>query len=218
MTELETSLIDGRPPRFVQLPTAAGQEGPASIGRWVALGEEQAQRIGVEPVPVLALDRPSAQDPSLAERVAGAGLIYLSGGSPRYLAETLADTKVWAAIHREWTNGAALAGCSAGAIALTNWVPDIRRPEADAIPGLAVVPHLRVLPHFDRLRSWRPQSAEEAARYLPEGMKLVGIDEDTAIVSEDLNRWRVYGRQSAWVFDQSGHSAYSAGEEFLVQE
>ena len=86
MLELEAALIAGRPPRYVQLPTAAGREGPASVSRWVALGEQQAARLGVEAVPIMVLDRDSAEDPGNAELVAGAGLIYLSGGSPAHLA------------------------------------------------------------------------------------------------------------------------------------
>ena len=151
MTEVEAGLIAGRPPRYVQLPTAAGQEGPGSLSRWVGLGAEQAQRLGVEAVPVMAIDRETADDPALADLVQGAGLIYLSGGSPPYVADTLRDTRVWSAIRREWEAGAALAGCSAGAIALTDWVPNIRAPEAPAREGLGVVKGVRVLPHFDRM-------------------------------------------------------------------
>ena len=49
--------------------------------------------------------------------VAGAGLVYLSGGNPTFLTETLQDTPVWDAIRRTWQRGAGLAGCSAGAMA-----------------------------------------------------------------------------------------------------
>ncbi len=143
MQEVEASLIAGRPPRYVQLPTAAGLEGPASVSRWVALGEQQAARIGVEAVPLMVLDREGAEDPANAARVAGAGLIYLSGGNPTHVAESLQGTRVWAAIADEWRAGAALAGCSAGAMALTSWVPNFRRPTGKPGAGLGVVPRLQ---------------------------------------------------------------------------
>ena len=218
MMEMEAGLIAGRPPRYVQLPTAAGQEGPGSLGRWVGLGAEQAQRLGVEAVPVMAIDRASADDPELAALVSGAGLIYLSGGSPPYVADTLRDTRVWAAILREWEAGAALAGCSAGAIALTDWVPNIRRPEAPARAGLGVVTGLRVLPHFDRMAKWAPQMADSIARVLPAGVTLVGVDEETAIVSDgnDMKRWVVHGRQAAWVFGPGGRTPFRAGDEIIL--
>ncbi len=215
MAALEARLIAGRPPRYVQLATAAGMEGPGSIARWTALGAEQAARLGVEAVPVKALDRGSAQDPENAKQVKGAGLIYLSGGNPAYLADTLRGTLVWETIVEEWEKGAALAGCSAGAMALTGRVPDIRRPEAEPREGLGAVPKLWVLPHFDRLQEWAPGTAEAVIAQVPAGMTLIGIDEETAVVADgnDLSRWVVHGRQSVWVGGPDGWKSFGAGEE-----
>ena len=218
MASVEAALLAGRPSRYVQLPTAAAEEGPGSVARWVALGAEQAQRLGVEAVPVMVLDRVTAEDEGMARLVSGAGLIYLSGGSPGYLADILRHTRVWSAIVEEWQNGAALAGCSAGAMALTDWVPDIRRPDAEPRRGLGVLPTLRVMPHFDRLMAWAPQMAESMAAQVPPGVTLVGIDEDTAIVSDgtDLRRWVVHGRQSAWLFTTTGRTPIGAGQEIVL--
>ncbi|HET6794496.1 MAG TPA: Type 1 glutamine amidotransferase-like domain-containing protein [Acidimicrobiales bacterium] len=218
MAEVEAALLAGRPARYVQLPTAAAQEGAGSIARWVSLGAEQAVRLGVEAVPLMVLDRQSADDESLAAQIAGAGLVYLSGGSPSYLVDTLRDTRVWAGIVAEWQRGAALAGCSAGAIALSSWVPDIRRPEAEARAGLGVVPRMRVIPHFDRLRSWRPEMAEAVAARTPSGTVVVGIDEETAVVSDgaDLDRWVVHGRQAAWVFTAGERREHRAGDTIVL--
>lgn len=218
MLEVEAALLAGRPARYVQLPTAAGREGRGSIARWVSLGAQQAARLGVEAVSVMVLDRESADDESNVQRVAGAGLIYLSGGDPAYLADTLRGTRVWAAIRGEWEQGAALAGCSAGAMALTGWVPDIRRPGAEPVPGLGLIPMLRVLPHFDRMGRWAPRMAESLAAQVPTGVILIGIDEETAIVSDgdELGRWMVKGGGSAWVIDPDGQRPVGAGEEILV--
>jgi cyanophycinase-like exopeptidase len=218
MQEVEASLIAGRPARYVQLPTAAGREGDGSVSRWIELGVQQAARMGVEAVPLRVLDREGAEDPANAALVAGAGLIYLSGGSPTHVADSLRGTRVWSAIADAWSAGAALAGCSAGAMALTSWVPEFRRPTAAAHPGLGVVPRLRVIPHFDRMSRWIPGLSHFAARHLPEGVTLVGIDEETAIVSEDpdLARWVVRGRQRAWVLAPGGRRALEAGEELAL--
>ncbi len=218
MLEVEAALIAGRPPRYVQLPTAAGREGPASVSRWIALGAQQAARLGVEAVPVMVLDRDAAEDRANAELVPGAGLIYLSGGSPAHLADSLRGTRVWAAIVDEWRAGAALAGCSAGAMALTSWVPDLRRLTRKPRSGLGVVPRLRVIPHFDRMRRWVPGMSLWAAAHLPADVTLVGIDEETAIVSEDadLSRWVVRGRQRAWLLSPHGRRPLDAGEEFAL--
>lgn len=38
MADVEGGLLAGRPPRFVQIPTAAAPEGPGILDRWQALG------------------------------------------------------------------------------------------------------------------------------------------------------------------------------------
>src|SRR5262245_51418367 len=98
MLATERRLLAGRPARYVQLPTAAAQEGPERLGYWIALGKAQADRLGADAVPLVVRDRVEAADPDLAARVDGAGLIYLSGGDPGFLADTLRGTAVWRAI------------------------------------------------------------------------------------------------------------------------
>ena len=149
MADVEGGLLAGRPARYVQLATAAVPDGPSVVRRWQSLGVAQAVRLGVDPVVLQVNDRADADDPAVAAQVDGAGLVYLSGGHPGYLADTLRDTAVWAAIMAAWRSGAALAGCSAGAMALTAWVPSLRHPRRGSTPGLGVLPHLRVIPHFD---------------------------------------------------------------------
>ncbi|MGB8652464.1 MAG: Type 1 glutamine amidotransferase-like domain-containing protein [Mycobacteriales bacterium] len=211
MTETEGLLLQGRPPRYVQLPTAAAPEGDESLARWVALGRQQAARLGVEAVPLVVRDRDDADNEDLASLVDGAGLVYLSGGNPPYLAATLRGTRVWEAIRRAWEGGAALAGCSAGAMALTSWVPDIRQPLAEPQPGLGVVGHLQVIPHFDRFVEWMPDLVGHYLGRLPDGVTLLGVDEDTALVGTD-GTWTVHGRQSVWVLTHEGRTRYGAGD------
>src|SRR5258708_3904820 len=79
------ALLDARPPRAVFLPTAAALEGPQRVDYWLRLGAEHYRRLGAEPVPLAVLDRRDADNPANAAAVAGAGLVYLSGGNPGYL-------------------------------------------------------------------------------------------------------------------------------------
>lgn len=210
MLELEARLIAGRAPRYVQIPTAAAQEGPDSLDRWVRLGRQQAERLGVEAVPVVVTNREEADDPELAALVEGAGLVYLSGGSPSYLAETLRGTRVWRAVVDAWEAGAALGGCSAGAMALTGWAPHMQDLERVPDPGLELVPGWHVIPHFDRIPEWEPRLVERVLATVPEGTRLVGIDEETAVLNED-GSWVVHGRQSAWLLTPEGREEFRAG-------
>jgi cyanophycinase len=213
MTNVEGMLLAGRPPRYVQIPTAAAPEGEQSLRRWLDLGAEQAARLDVVQVPVLVRDRNEAQDASLAALVGGAGLIYLSGGNPAFLARTLRDSLVWEAVVQAWQSGAALAGCSAGAIALTGWVPAFRSQQPEPDPGLGILPALRVLPHFDRMLGWAPELVAGAARGIAAGTTVLGVDEDTAIVdmTGSGQTWQVYGRQQAWELTDGSRRGYPAG-------
>ena len=214
MAGVEAALLAGRPPRYVQLATAAVPDGPEVVGYWHRLGEEQARRLGAQPVIVPVADRADADDPAMAALVEGAGLVYLSGGHPGYLASTLRGTAVWAAVVAAWRHGSALAGCSAGAMAFASWVPSLRRPGAPSGPGLGLLPRLRVVPHFDRF------SARAAGRSWlgPEdsGVTVLGIDEDTALVGGPAT-WVVHGRGQ--VHDLStGQGPYPAGSTLTLPE
>lgn len=207
MHDIEAWLLADRPPRYVQLATAAAPEGERVLAKWHGLGAAAAERLGVEQVVVDIRTRADADDPAHAEAIAGAGLIYLSGGNPRHLARTLAGTRTWAAILAEWRAGASLAGCSAGAMALGGYVPDIRHPSKGGTAGLAVVPDLRVIPHFDRYSRFIPDAVMRPL--IAAGKVVTGIDEDTALVAQapqegsDSALWefRSRGVGSAWTIE-----------------
>jgi len=216
MTALEGALLAGRPPRFVQIPTAAAPEGEQVLARWLHLGAAQADRLGVEQVPVVARDRHDADDPDLAARVEGAGLVYLSGGNPGYLASSLRDTALLRAVVSAWEAGAALAGCSAGAMALTSWAPSSRSWARSGEPGLGLLPQWRVIPHFDKFGAWMPAPLLRQVARTPDGVRTVGIDEETALVTGldgPPGAWHVHGARSAWLVEPSGHrTRYRTGE------
>lgn len=195
----------GPHPRYVQLATAAVPDGPAVVARWHALGAEAAARLGAQQVVLDVADAAGANDPAVAALVEGAALVYLSGGKPSFLAEVLRDSLVWAAIVDAWRAGAALAGCSAGAMVMAAHVPSFRHPRGGAgTPGLALLPHLRVLPHFDAFLGRMPAAAQRAlASGDAPGVSVVGVDELTAIVGGP-DRWEVRGRGSAWVLNADG--------------
>ena len=210
MVDIEAGLLAGRPPRYVQLATAAVPDGPSVVERWHNLGIEQAGRLGVEAVILDVNVRSSADDTSIADRVAGAGLIYLSGGNPGFLADTLRESAVWTAIVAAWQGGAALAGCSAGAMAMTSWVPSLRHPRQGGTNGLALLPHLRVIPHFDFFTRRVPDLLTRFLLPHDPAITVLGVDEETALVGGPLE-WTVMGRQSVWRLTPDGREELPSG-------
>ncbi|MGH9303549.1 MAG: Type 1 glutamine amidotransferase-like domain-containing protein [Acidimicrobiales bacterium] len=213
MESVDRKLLAGRPPRAVFLPTASAEEGEARISYWIELGRSHFERLGVEALPLKVLTRADANDERLAGEIAGAGLIYLSGGNPGYLADTLRDSAVWKAIVAAFHAGSSLAGCSAGACALTAVADDLRHPGRFSGKGLDVVSDLGVIPHFDRIADWIPDIVDRALAEVGAGTVVVGIDEETAIMG-DGRRFTVAGRRSAWHL--SGHGERTEYKEGAV--
>lgn len=185
------------PARVVCLPTAAGTEGENRIAYWSDLGVAHFKSLGVEQVEaVLVVDRPSADDPALAERIRRANFIYLSGGKPDYLLRTLKDSRALEAILDVYNNGGVLAGCSAGAMVM-----------GESIPGLLhwtqafrLFPNALIVPHFDEMPGWLVRTARLLAR---RRITLYGIDGFTALLvrGKELS---VAGRGSVTVWNGAG--------------
>jgi cyanophycinase len=214
MLSVEKELLNNQNPVYVQLSTAAGQESQARLKQWKNLAQTQAELLNAESRWLPVFDHQSANNPEYAERIKGAGLIYLSGGDPTYLAETLRESLVWNSIVNEWENGASLAGCSAGAMALTTWVPRMRiriGKNNEDVKGLGLLPNIRVIPHFDRMLGWIPDIITKYLINTPKGVTLVGIDENTALVG-GINSWTVKGEQSVWVLTHDGREEFKPGQ------
>ena len=222
MASLEKSLIqdginNGKKARFIQIPTAAGQESADRIAFWRELGRAQGERLGVEVKFLEILSRQDAQDKELAELIADSALIYLSGGDPHHLADSLADTPVLGAIYQGWASGSSLAGCSAGAMALSTHIPNFRFRKKSPTPGFNFLPKVRVIPHFDRFFRWIPESAAKVLMSSPDDTILIGIDELTALVkrSED-DFFTVEGVASVHILSGTNPEILKSGERIKL--
>jgi cyanophycinase len=210
------ALARGREVRVVVIPTASALEASAPE-RWNRMGAEHFTALGAQVEPLLLLTRDDAHDPRLVAALRAADLYYFSGGDPQYLVETLRDTPAWETIRAAHTSGAALAGCSAGAMMLGGYTLGIRRLMSGQPPqwppALGLLPNIAVMPHFDRAAQF---VGEELFRTIlaaaPASIALVGVDEDTALVRDGAAGWHVMGRQSVSIFDGRGQMVYRAGE------
>lgn len=218
--QLVTAGLEARcSPKYVQLATAAGIEGSESLAYWKNLGEQQAQRIGIEPVFVEIFNREDAFRSKLVSQISNAALIYLSGGNPNYLTQTLIGTPALAAIIASWQAGSSLAGCSAGAMALAGEIANPFKLTAKAEPGFNVVPNLKVLPHFDRYFGWIPTPAAKLLGKSKSGALAVGIDENTALVSTgDPNFWQVQGLGAVQLLNGSQRKLAALADLDVAQE
>ena len=217
MKEFEQSLInDGlannKKPIYIQIPTAAARESENRINYWRSLGEVAAKSLGVTQSFLPIFTRDDANNPELLKNVDDAALIYLSGGDPHYLAETLRDTLLWDLILKNWQSGGSLAGCSAGAMAFSGYVPHFRLSRAQPTQGFGLLKEVRVIPHFDKFFKWIPDSAAKHLLDLPGDSTLIGIDEDTAVVRRANQDWQVWGKGKLHLLKGQTPGQFGAGE------
>ena len=202
----------GRAPRVVCLPTAAGQEGDESVGRWLRMGEDHFRTLGADVAAVHIIDRTSADDPQYYAMLESADLIYFSGGSPMYLYQTLNGSRAWAAAQKAWERGAVYAGCSAGAMIMAKQIPNFRMPGSPAAQGFGVIPLTYVIPHFDHIPGPFKVMVNVMRSRMKAGDLAVGIDEDTALVGRLGEEWKVMGKSKVHLITRKGSKSFAAGE------
>ncbi len=193
------------------LPTAAApdhndQHAGGNGVRWFrSLGATQVELVSV-------IDKTSADDPALAARIRSSRLIYMLGGFPGYLAQTLSGRRVWQAALEAYADGAVLGGSSAGAMVLCQHLYDPERGRL--VPGLDLLPNACVLPHHNSFgRNWAARLSKELPRAL-----LIGIDEQTGILGDPAASWTVYGAGSVTLYRSGRSRVYSSGETLTLNE
>ncbi|WP_298212634.1 Type 1 glutamine amidotransferase-like domain-containing protein [Ferrimicrobium sp.] len=214
MATIEGRLLNGGS-RYIQIPTAAAQEGTERLDYWIELGRQAATRLGATQVTVAPTNREEANDPKLAKALDGAALIYLSGGNPTFLADTLRDTLVWEAIVAAYEGGASIAGCSAGAMVMGGWIPSLRNRDSPGHRGLGLLPHLSIIPHFDRFVPRLGTSLAKLALRPPTGIEVVGIDELTALVGT-ASSMTVMGKGTVLRLNESPPRRLHKGESIVL--
>ena len=203
-------------PRVVILPTASYPDGEVVFQRWATMGVAHFSGLGAEVEPVLVRDRADAEDGAGAQAVGEADLVYLSGGRPSYLMSVLTGSELGRALALAHERGAVLAGCSAGAMALTGHAFDFRFRVMPWLlrwhAGLDIVPGASVLPHYD---AWPEPLSALIALQAPRGSVVLGIDDGTAVVGRD-GSWQVHGRSRVTVWHGRRRDRYRAGETFRL--
>ncbi len=187
-------------PDIRAIELAGGFESPIAIIPTAAAPDKNHHRAGQNglrwfhylgsrnAVVVPLIDHASARAYEVIELIRKSRLIYLLGGFPGYLCETLADSPSWQTILDVYHDGAIIAGSSAGAMVLCEKYFD---PESGEIrDGLSLLPGVCLIPHHNQIgKKW----VNRLASLLPE-IFLIGIDEETGIINDGSDGvWNIYG-------------------------
>jgi len=191
------------------IPTAAAPDN--NHKRAGGNGVRWFQSLGAKNVfTVDVIDSKTANDPTLAASIRTSKLIYLLGGFPRHLGETLANSLCWSAVMEAYADGAVIAGSSAGAMVMCEHYYDPY--ERKLLRGLNLIPKACVLPHHNNFgRAW----AASLIQMLPEAV-LIGIDERTGMITNANNEWEVKGSGEVTLYRSGSTVSYGRGETFTL--
>lgn len=189
------------------LPTAAAPDqnhkraGGNGVRWFKSLGAKNVVSVDV-------IDKKSANDEKLANSIRNAKLIYLLGGFPRHLGETLSSSTCWQATLEAHSNGAVIAGSSAGAMVLCEYYFDPM--DKQLLRGLNLISNACVLPHHNKYgKAWEMQ----VRQVLPDAT-LLGLDERTGMINDADGQWNVYGAGGVTVYSAGQGVVRKKGETF----
>ena len=187
-------------PSLLVLPTAAARENPA---RAAANGVRYFTALGANADSLMVLDASHANDAALLAPLDAADVVYMTGGSPAHLLEALSGSLLLAKLLDANRRGTVLAGSSAGAMVLGEWMRfrGWRR-------ALNIVPSVAVLPHHERAD---PDAvARELAEDAPTDVAALGIDAMTGVLGRPGD-WRVVGAGRVTLYRNGAWSRHAAG-------
>ncbi len=194
-------LAGGRKARIVVIPTASSLPDEAVqtyTTIFARLGAPEV--VAVNPPP-----RPAAAGHALVQAVDNATGVFFTGGNQLKLSQLFVGTPLADAISRAHARGAVVAGTSAGASIMSQFMISLgadgvtpRQRTGQLTSGLGLLPGVVVDQHFDqRARYGRLMSLVAGSPNLI-GM---GVDEDTAAEIRDGRKLTVMGSGAVFVVD-----------------
>ena len=170
-------------------------------------GIDWFRRIGARKVisrPVI--DRDSADNLRIAGQLKHSRFVFLLGGFPDHLAESLRKTQSWRSICSVYQTGGVIGGSSAGAMVLCERFYD---PFSDKVrAGLNLLPESCVIPHYNRVG---PAWVKRLQYLLPE-FRMLGLDEQTGLINDAKSGGRtIYVRGAVVLHGQEYRRSYEAG-------
>ena len=206
MDEIILAATGKQTPVTLIIPTAAASQRPDLAAR---NGVRHFNTLGADAHPLMALDRNDAMDPGLASEVDSADLVYLTGGNPAHLLDSLTETTLLARIEAALDRGAVLAGSSAGAMVMGSWMRfrEWRR-------ALGIAEGITTLPHHERSDS--DSTLRELDTSAPDELDAVfGVDGRCGVLSGP-GGWTALGPGNITVYRGGAWHRYTDGDEFTI--
>lgn len=179
---------------------------------------EVFKELSVEKVETLDIrTREDAHNPDHVAQIKRTAVLFITGGDQLRITSQLGDTPVFQGIQERYQKGMSIVGTSAGAAVMPNtMLVSGHGDESGHIsaigmaPGLGLIDGVVIDSHFaERGRMGRLLGA---VTQNPKNLGL-GIDEDTAVIVEQLSYLRVLGSGAVYVVDGSEISYSNLSED-----
>ena len=192
-------------PDVLIVPTAAALENPA---RAADNGVRHFEALGSNARSLMVLDRKDAMDPAMAEQVDHADIVYLTGGNPAHLLETLDESLLFRHILNRLESGGLIAGSSAGAMVMGSWMRFRQWRRALGIAG-----HIAALPHHERSD---PDAVVGDLESAPADLAaVIGVDGRSGVLG-GLEGWTALGPGRVTVYQNGSWRRFEHGQTFDV--
>ena len=188
------------------VPTAAAFERPDIAAQ---NGVRHFTSLGADAHTLMALDRDDAMDAGLASEISSADLVYLTGGNPTHLLETISESTLLNSIASALERGAVLAGSSAGAMVMGSWMRfrEWRR-------ALGIADGIATLPHHERTD---PDSTlRDLGASAPKELNAAfGVDGRCGVLSGS-DGWTALGPGNVTVYRNGAWQRFGDGDTFTI--
>ncbi len=170
------------------IPTAAGKE--RDYHKWIDMALSHFAKLNIEVVAVPIIDSQGSNDDELVGLLDQVDWIFFSGGSPKYLLDTLKGSKLWDKVIQRVNEGALLAGSSAGAMIMGNYL--LESPFKAVFSSLPAnwdkafkLVDFTVFPHFNKLKKYNKVISKVIKKApLEVRNSWIGIEENTALIMD----------------------------------
>ena len=204
-------LAGGVDARISIIPTAAAPDN--NHHRAGKKAQRWFRRLGARNISVLPLvDKISARETAVSAALRHSSLIFILGGFPVYLADTLRGSPSWRAVKAAVDSDGVLAGSSAGAMVICEYYFD---PLKKAIrPGLNLIGNAIVAPHYNTFGAGWVRHFEREIPFVV----CIGIDEGTGMICEKGEmEWQVYGGGHVSIHRHGRVHRFAPGQRFTLQ-
>ncbi len=193
-------------PRVVIVPTAAARHNPTKAAE---NGVSYFSSLGAEALPLMVLGPGTAGDEGLVSQLDATDLVYLTGGDPDYLLDTLRGSLFLSRLLKVLARGTVVAGSSAGAMVLGSWMSF-----GGGVDALGVLRDVAVLPHHER--SDPGEVANRVHESAPAGTEVLGVDAKTCCFGGP-GGWTVLGQGAVTLYSRGRWQRFESGQPVPLQ-